>query len=60
MGRCSVSFGVSSGVPIIFEGYVNGYLLAQVSGLYLLTYPDIDKGASVVRFHQSLTDNSRL
>jgi len=34
----------------ILEGYVNGRLIEQVSGLYLLTAPDINKGVNGIEF----------
>jgi hypothetical protein len=37
----------------IFEGYINGHLICQVSGLYLITYPDIGKEINYWQFYQS-------
>ena len=34
----------------ILEAFVNGYLLEQVSGLYLITYPDRDLGVDKMLF----------
>ena len=49
--RCVVN-SFTNGQPNrdgILEGYVNGKLIEQVSGLYFLTVPDIDKGINALR-----------
>lgn len=38
----------------ILEGYINGRLVAQVSGLYLITYPDIGNEMYYHQFYQAV------